>query len=321
MPVLAFVALCLAWGGTWLAIRIGVTESPPLWVAATRFTVAGAILLIAARWLGGWRRTSWADLGRIVVMSLGAITICFGLIFWGEQYVESGIAGVLVQGFVPIGLFAFAVILGRERIALRQLAGLLLGLIGVALLILTQARHEGDSRALWGTAAIIVGTLVYDWAGVYGAPVLDRYPAPFVSALENLFGGLLLLPASLLLEADQLAERGLVPSGRAVASWIYLVVIGSMLGFTAYTYLLSRWGPTRTSAYAFVTPVIAVAVGVGLGGETLRWQDVAGASLVVLAVVFIVTRRRPEAASPPAQVPALVAEPAPHRHSTGLARR
>ncbi|GGN79041.1 permease [Actinoplanes lobatus] len=313
MPALAFVALCLAWGGTWLAIRIGVHETPPLWLAATRFTVAGLLLLGVARFAGGWRRISLPDLGRLVVMSAGAISICFGLIFWGEQYVESGLAGVLVQGFVPIGLFAFAMLLGKERVAGRQLVGLLLGLAGVALLILTQIRYESDARVLAGTVAIIVGTLIYDWAGVYGGNLLSRYPAPLMSAYENLIGGVLLLPVSLVLEGHRLASDGLVPNVRALGSWLYLVVIGSMVGFTAYTYLLAKWGPTRTSAYAFVTPVVAVTVGVFFAGEHLRWQDLLGAGMVVIAVVFIVTRRRPATDAAPVVQDAV--EPEQVRHS------
>lgn len=300
MPALAFVALCLAWGGTWLAIRIGVQETPPLWLASTRFAVAGLLLLVVARFVGGWRRIARPDLGRLVVMAAGAISICFGLIFWGEQYVESGLAGVLVQGFVPIGLFAFAVLLGKERVLGRQLIGLLLGLAGVALLILTQIRYEADARVLAGTVAIIVGTLIYDWAGVYGGDLLSRYPAPLMSAYENLIGGLLLLPVSLVLEGGRLAADGPVPNARALGSWLYLVVIGSMVGFTAYTYLLAKWGPTRTSAYAFVTPVVAVTVGVFFAGERLRWQDFVGAGMVVLAVVFIVTRKQPATDAAPA---------------------
>ena len=292
MPAIAFAALCLAWGGTWLAIRIGVQETAPLWLAATRFTVAGFLLLGVAAFAGGWRRLTWPDLGRVVVMAAGAISICFGLIFWGEQYVESGPAGVLVQGFVPIGLFAFALLLGRERIAGRQLLGLLLGLAGVALLILTEVRYGTDRHVLAGTVAIIVGTLIYDWSGVYGGGLLDRYPAPFMSGLENFIGGLLLLPVSLLLERDRIFAHGPVLSGRALGSWLYLVIVGSMVGFTAYTYLLAKWGPTRVSAYAFVTPIVAVAVGVLLGDETLRWQDFLGAGMVVAAVIFIVTRRK-----------------------------
>lgn len=307
MPALAFAALCLAWGGTWLAIRVGVHGTPPLWLAATRFTVAGLLLLAVAGFFGNWRRLTWPDLGRVVVMATGAISICFGLIFWGEQYVESGVAGVLVQGFVPIGLFAFALLLGRERISRRQLIGLLLGMSGVALLILTQARYEANSRVVAGTVAIIVGTLIYDWAGVYGGGLLDRYPATFMSGLENFIGGVLLIPVSLLLEGHQIAAEGWIPHGRAMASWLYLVVIGSMVGFTAYTYLLAKWGPTRASAYAFVTPVVAVLVGIFIGDEKLRWQDLLGAGMVVAAVVFIVTRKKLTVA--PVSAPAPLTEP------------
>ncbi|MDQ1013291.1 drug/metabolite transporter (DMT)-like permease [Streptomyces sp. V4I23] len=286
-----FATLCIAWGSTWVAIRFGVTSMPPLWFAATRFIVAGLLLLLLARWLGGWQRIARSDLRPLTVMSAGAISVCFGLIFWGEQYVDSGTAGVMVQGFVPIGLFFFAATMTRELIGRTQWAFLGVGLCGVVLLLYGQSSSDWSMRKALAAVAIIVGTLVYDWAGVYGGDILSRYPAALMSAFENLVGGLILLPVSLVLEGDQIFRQPLPEETSVWLSWGYLVLVGSVLGFTAYTYLLRAWGPTRTSAYAFVTPVIALLLGATLADEHITWQHVMGTVLILGAVAGI-TRQR-----------------------------
>lgn len=286
-----FATLCVAWGSTWVAIRFGVTAMPPLWFAATRFIVAGLLLLLLARWVGGWQRIARSDLRPLTLMSTGAISICFGLIFWGEQYVDSGTAGVLVQGFVPIGLFFFAATMGREAIGRAQWASLGIGLCGVVLLLYGQSSGDWSPRKTAAAAAIIIGTLVYDWAGVYGGSVLSRYPAALMSAFENLVGGLLLLPVALLLEGGRIFRQPVPEATATWMSWGYLVLVGSVLGFTAYTYLLRAWGPTRTSAYAFATPVIALLLGAVLADERSTWQHITGTALILAAVAGIARRR------------------------------
>ncbi|MFJ8646847.1 DMT family transporter [Streptomyces sp. NPDC093546] len=288
---LVFTTLCIAWGSTWIAIRVGVTAMPPLWFAATRFVVAGLILLLLARWLGGWKPIARSDIRPLMVMSFAAISVCFGLIFWGEQYVESGTAGVIVQGFVPIGLFFFAALMTREVIGRTQWASLGIGLCGVVLLLYGQTSSDWSLRKALAALAIVVGTLVYDWAAVYGGDVLSRYPSALMSAFENLVGGLLLLPFAFLLEGGRILEHPLPEAPSTWLSWGYLVLVGSVLGFTAYTYLLRAWGPTRTSAYAFVTPVIALLLGAWLADERITWQHVVGTVLILGAVAGI-TRRR-----------------------------
>lgn len=284
-----FGLLCFAWGTTWVAIRLGVTAMPPLWFAATRFLVAGVILLAIARKAGGWQRIPFPDAWRLTVMSAGAITICFGLIFWGEQSVDAGTSGVIVQGFVPIGLFFFAAVMGRESIGGRQWLSLTIGLCGVVLLT-GQSWSDWTSRRLISVVAIIAGTVVYDWAGVYGGPVISHYPAALMSAFENLVGGLLLFPVAWLLEGQRILRNPLPDRTSIWVSWVYLVIVGSMLGFTAYTYLLRTWGPTRTSAYAFVTPVIALISGAVIAGESISWEHLAGTALVLGAVAGVIRR-------------------------------
>jgi drug/metabolite transporter (DMT)-like permease len=132
--VIIFSLLCFTWGTTWLAIRVGVSQVPPLWFAATRFVVAGSLLLGWAWVFGRWQRPSARQLQALLLMGTMCIAVCFGLIFWGEQYVESGIAGVVVQGFVPIGLLGFSALLGRDRAGFRAWTAVAVGVAGLTVI-------------------------------------------------------------------------------------------------------------------------------------------------------------------------------------------
>lgn len=287
-----FVVLCLTWGTTWLAIRTGVTQVPPLWLAGTRFAVAGALLLGAARLLGQYTRPTRAQFRALLRMAALCIALCFGLIFWGETHVESGIAGVVVQGFVPIGLVGFAALLGRETVSGRAWTAVAVGVVGVTVIASRSFGDPSGRMFLLGLGAIVIGTLLYDLGSVQGDSVLGQLPAVAVSGWENLLGGLLLLPVSVALERDRITDAATWDSLEPWLAWLYLVVIGSAVGFTAYTYLLQTWGPVRTSAYAFITPVIALAAGTLLADERFSAEVLIGAGLVVGAVLLLWTSGR-----------------------------
>jgi drug/metabolite transporter (DMT)-like permease len=323
-----FVVLCLTWGTTWLAIRTGVEQVPPLWLAGTRFTVAGVLLLGVARLTGRFRRPTPAQFRALLRMSALCIALCFGLVFWGETHVESGIAGVVVQGFVPIGLVGFAALLGRDTVTGRAWVAVATGVAGVVVIASRSLGDPSGRMFLLGLAAIVVGTLLYDLGSVQGDEVLGQLPAVAASGWENLLGGLMLLPVSLALEHDGIADPDTWDSATPWLAWLYLVVIGSAVGFTAYTYLLQRWGPVRTSAYAFVTPIIALAAGAVLADERFSASVLVGAGLIVAAVLLLWTGGRREVAeAPPAAVTpspappggsaAPPADPAPARRRSG----
>jgi drug/metabolite transporter (DMT)-like permease len=313
-----FVVLCLTWGTTWLAIRTGVQEVPPLWLAGTRFTVAGALLLGIARLTGRLARPTAAQFRALLRMSALCIALCFGLVFWGETHVESGIAGVVVQGFVPIGLVGFAALLGRDQVSGRSWAAVGIGVAGVAVIASRSVGEPTGRMFLLGLLAIVVGTLLYDLGSVQGDDVLGQLPAVAASGWENLLGGLMLLPVSLALEHDGIADAGTWDSAKPWLAWLYLVVIGSAVGFTAYTYLLQQWGPVRTSAYAFVTPIIALLAGALLAGERFSVEVLLGAGMVVGAVLLLWTGRRgvrPTPAPPDGSVAPPAARPPARRRS------
>ena len=291
---LIFVALCLAWGSTWLAIKIGVGHAPPLWFAGTRFFAAGCLMLGYQRLRRGPLAIPRGDLLRALAVGVFAVGVTFGLIFWGEQYVSSGITGVLVQGLVPIGLYGFALGFGHEALRRGRAAGIALGVCGLAVLSAPAFHGTGHPREAAGIAAIAVGTLAYCAASVASRDVLRRTPALLMSGLENLAGGVGLMLVSLPLEGGRIASEGTV-RGPVVESWLYLVVVGSLVGFTSYVLLLKEWGAARVSLYAFFTPLIALVLGAALYGEHFGLVELAGAAIILVGVWTTRERTRPAA--------------------------
>lgn len=289
---LIFVALCLAWGSTWLAIKIGVGHAPPLWFAGTRFFAAGCLMLAYHRVRRGPLAIPRGDLLRALAVGAVAVGVTFGLIFWGEQYVASGITGVLAQGLVPIGLYGFAVAFGHDAFRFGRAAGIALGVCGLLVLSAPAVHRTGHAHEVSGIAAIAVGTLAYCVASVASRDVLRRTPALLMSGLENLAGGLGLMLVSLPLEGGRIASDATV-RGAVVLSWLYLVVVGSLVGFTSYVLLLKEWGAARVSHYAFFTPVIALALGAALYGEHFGLVELAGAAIILVGVWTTRERTRP----------------------------
>lgn len=306
-----FVALCLAWGSTWLAIKIGVEGAPPLIFAGTRFLLAGAILIVVFRARRGRVTIARAHWPTMLLMGLTVIGVTFGLIFWGEQYVSSGVAGVLVQGVVPLGMFAFAVAYGHERSSPAKWVGIGLGMVGILILFAPNLSGPIDSNVLLGMAAVTAGTVVYCWGSVATRAVLQQYPTLLIASVENIVGGIGLIVASLVLERGELADASWLSDQRVWLSWIYLVVVGSLVGFTSYIFLLKRWGASRTSVYAFLTPILALALGYALYDERVGAAEVAGALVILCGVGTIVFGERLEGLRPGRRPTAAVAAARP----------
>lgn len=285
----SFLLLCLIWGTTWIGIKAGLQTVPPLLFAGTRFAVAGLLILsVMARKGPLPRRSDWP---RLTVVGLLLIPLSYGPLFWGMLYVDSGMAAVLVEALTPIGLLGFALLLGEERFDRRRLFAIALGVAGLLVLFgpdaLAARRAEGTSLVgLLGFVAVASSAFTYAGGSVLARPLLRTYPAAQVAGLATLGGGAVLIAASLLFEPGAAAAL----SGRwglaAWSGWLFLVLFGSLVGYTLYMRLLRDIGATRAGAYAFVAPVIAVLLGVLVFGETLSATDVA-AMVVMLAGAFL----------------------------------
>ncbi|HEX2201914.1 MAG TPA: EamA family transporter [Longimicrobium sp.] len=282
----AYAATWIIWGSTYLAIKYGVETLPPFWMAGVRSVAAGAILFAWGRLRGDALPTAaqWraAALTGALFFLLG-----HGGLFWGEQRVASGPASLFVATeHLWIVLIA---LLGGARPSKRALAGVALGLGGVTLLTVGGA-GAGAVDPL-GAAVIVGCALAWAMGIVYFRG--PRRPASdlFASAAPLLTGGVMLLVFS-----AAIGEFGRVTADdlttRAVLSLAYLVVFGSVIAFTALTFLTRTEGPGRSASYAYVNPLVAVALGWAFAGEPLTARVVASAVAIVAAVVLVVTGTR-----------------------------
>jgi drug/metabolite transporter (DMT)-like permease len=288
--LLAFAIIYFVWGSTFLAIRVGVHEVPPFLLAAMRFTVAGIILycwmIVRGERSPGLRH--WAAASILAVL---IFVIDYGLLFWAEQRVPSGIAAVMMATIPTFTALSEIVILGTQRLTLRLIVALLIGLGGVAVLMsrsvtLGGAALGGAPIDMAGAMALLIAAIGWSIA----AALTRKLPLPPAKAMSSgaqmLVGGLLLLVAS----AAFGELHDFHPAKVSSAAWLsllYLIVPGSIVAFTAYVWLLHHESPTKVGTYAYVNPAVAVLLGYFFGGEALGVRTILGTLFVLISVVVI----------------------------------
>jgi drug/metabolite transporter (DMT)-like permease len=305
--VLAFAIIYLVWGSTFLAIRVGVHEVPPLLLAAMRFLAAGLVLYgwSIARGEGHPTGRQWRSAALLAVL---IFVFDYGLLFWAEQRVPSGIAAVMMATIPVFMSLAEIIILRTQKLTFRLGLALLIGIGGVAVLVIRALNLGGAPIDSLGAAALIAGAISWSVA----SSLTRKLPLPpsklMSSGAQMLAGGVFLA-----LTSAALGEfRGFHPQAVSREAWLallYLIVAGSIVGFTAYVWLIHHESPTKVGTYAYVNPVVAVLLGYFLGGETLGPRTILGTLLVLVSVVVITTTRARQPAAPlPAQETAEVAE-------------
>jgi drug/metabolite transporter (DMT)-like permease len=283
--LLCFGIIYFVWGSTFYAIRIGVHEVPPLLFAAMRFFTAGAVMY---GWLLARGERSPSARQWMAASFLGALIFVgdYGLLFWAEQRVPSGIAAV-VLAIIPAFIALNEIVLLRtQRLTVRLAVALLIGIAGVAVLV-SHSFKLGDAPIdTLGAVALIVAAFSWSISTVLTKRLPLPESKPMSSAAQMLSGGVMLVFAS----AITGNFRGFHPSAISNGAWFalaYLTVFGSIIGFTAYIWLLHHESPTKVSTYAYVNPVVAVVVGYFLGGEALGPRTVLGTLCVLVSVVLI----------------------------------
>lgn len=278
--LLALLATYLIWGSTYLAIRIGVAEMPPLLMAGIRFLLAGCGMYLVLRLRGAPAPTpiQWRNAGLIGVLML---TVGNGAVTWAEQSVSSGMAAMVV-GVVPLLTVLFSRLWGY-RPGRAEWLGIGIGLIGM--LALTGSQELQASPA--GTLLLLIAACSWAFAAVWGTR-LQLPPGLMSAAAQMLLAGLLLALFSL-----ASGERLHGPPGlQALAALFYLTLFGSVIAYSAFSYLLRHARPALASSYAYVNPPVAVLLGWALGGERIGANQWLAMPLIFLAVVFVARVRQ-----------------------------
>ncbi len=283
--LLAFFVIYVVWGSTYLAIRYAVETIPPLLVVGVRQGLAGIAIFAYAWWRG--YRPSLREWRASAVLGTLYFAIGHGTLHWAETVVPSGVAALLVAS-EPIWIAIMAALVSREeRLTVKTVFGLLLGLAGVALLMRAEA-GPGHPHLLLGCIVILVGALSWACGVIYTRnPSLPRDPIPRAGMAAMMGAAMLLLAAVLSGEVSHAHPSAF--SARSVWALLYLIIFGTIIAFTTYTWLLDHCSPTLVSTHTYANPIIAVLLGWALAGETLNARLLL-AGLITLLAVFLISR-------------------------------
>jgi drug/metabolite transporter (DMT)-like permease len=285
--LLAFAIIYFVWGSTFFAIRVGVQEVPPFLLAAMRFLVAGLVLYgwTIAR---GERSPSGRQWASASVLAILIFVGDYGLVFWAEQRVPSGIAAVMLATIPAFMALSEIIFLRTQRLTLRLALALSIGIGGIAVLMSRSLNVGGAPIDRMGAVALIVASMSWSVASA----LMRKLPLPpskvMSSGAQMLAGGVFLALTSTALGEFRNFHPGAVSRG-AWLSLLYLIGAGSIIAFTAYVWLIHHESPTKVGTYAYVNPVVAVLVGYFLGGEALGLRTILGTLFVLISVVVITT--------------------------------
>jgi drug/metabolite transporter (DMT)-like permease len=284
----AFASIYLCWGSTYLGIRFAVESIPPFSMAGARAVVAGALLYGWMRWRGAarpeprhWRNA--AIVGGFLLLGGN------GLVSWAELRVPSGIAALIV-GSTPLWMVLLEWLWhSGPRPTAGIVSGLIVGFIGLGFLVAPGKPGNGNPIDALGAGALLLAAFLWASGSLYSRKA--QLPASQLTAagMEMLAGGALLFLAGGA-TGEWLRFNPADVAFRSIVAWAYLTVFGSLVGFTAYVWLLKATTPARASTYAYVNPVVAVVLGWAFAGEPITPRVLLAAAAIILAVVIIVTR-------------------------------
>ena len=306
--LLAFAALYLIWGSTYLGIRFAIDSIPPLLMAGTRFLIAGVILYAGAR-MSGASRSSRAEWRTALIVGACLLLGGNGGVTLAEQYVPSGLAALLVAT-VPIYIALLGWLFGMSKrpsaIAWGGLAG---GFVGVGVLIGPALRFSttGDSPKAWiGMTILLCSSLIWSAGSLYSRKARNA-PSPFLAAGQQMLcgGALLTLAGMAAGEWRHFAPQQI--TAQSLWAFAYLVFIGGIIGYVSYAWLLRYCEPAKVATYAYVNPIVAVLLGAIFAGETLTLRTLVAAGLIIGSVALVITVQQSQTRSMP--VDAAVARP------------
>lgn len=285
VTVFLFLALGLIWGSTWTFIKVGLADLPPFGFAGLRFVLAAIpiwVLLFAKRPKGPASRADW-----ILVAGTGFLSISasYGLVFWGEQHITSGLTAILFTSYGLFGLLFAHAFLPAEPLRPRKVFGVLLGIGGIALIFADQVGFRGP-MALWGSLAVLLAAVIQAFSGVMIKGRGGHLDPTVVTGWQMLVGAVPLVLAGLLLEGNPLRFRW---TPMALFSLVYLALVGSSLAFVLWYALLKRVEVVKAQTIPLINTLVAVALGAMFLGERFGLREAFGGAAILLGTALVVT--------------------------------
>ena len=288
MKIIVWLILCLIWGTTWIFIKVGLEDLPPITFAASRF-VLSVVILLPVIWIRElpWPRSA-AEWKLIALTGFLQFSLNYSSVFWGEQHISSGLAAVLQAMITVFGLLLAWIFLPTEKITGLKIFSVILGVIGVAVIFIEQLRIE-SRMAFYGSLAIVLGAYCAAQASILiKLRGTSLHPASLVCT-QMICGLPAIVVYALAAEGNPLSFHW---TWRAIACVVYLAVFGTIAAFWLYYWLLSRIESTKAMMISLVTPLIAVLIGAIFLGERLPPQTLFGGLLIIASIGLIVIKRQ-----------------------------
>lgn len=283
---LVWLVLCGIWGSTWLFIKLGLEDLPPLTFAGIRFVISCAIVFSIIRIRGLQLPRARADWILLAVTGILSFGFNYGLVFWGEQHISSGLAALLQATLPAFGIVFAHFHLPAERLSWTKIGGVVLGVCGVAVVFSNQLAVAGR-QALAGCIALILSAACAAYSNVLVKAHGKHLNPAIMAAGQMFFGLLLLLAVGLPLEGNPFRFHW---TTMALIALVYLAVVGSVIAFLLYYWLVQNMDVTKSMLIALVTPVVAVILGMIVLNEEFGWRTLAGGAMIISGIALIVVR-------------------------------
>ena len=282
----AWGAVCLFWGTTYLAIRIGVQTLPPALFAGTRFFVAGSVFLAYLK-LRGVALPGRGELLHIAVVGILLLVIANGCVVWAEQWVPSGLAALIVAT-LPFWVSGIeAIVPSGSRLNVLKTLGIVIGFFGLVILFEPELKSSIDQAYLKGVLALLFAPFSWAMGSVYSKYHPIRTAPLMAAALQMVIAGIILMLIGIIFNEVPRFDFNL----QGLAALIYLAIFGSIIGYGSFIYALAKLPAAKVSMYAYVNPIIAVLLGWLILGEHLDWRVVLATTVILLGVVLVQSAR------------------------------
>lgn len=285
MVAFVYVILCLIWGSTWLAIKIGLEDAPPIWALTIRMSLSSVLLFIINYFSKVKYPKSKSDYGRLCFMGAMMFSVPYILVYWAEQYVGSAMMAILMSS-IPFFTALFAIpMLKAEKLDLMSWIGLIIGFGGIIFIFYDSLQFgELVFAACWG-GVIAAGTAGF--STVYVRAKLHDMDFRVIAAISMLSGTILMLPVALIAESFYSIQF----TAKTIGSILYLSIFGSVIAFLGYYWLLKKVRAVTAAMIAFITPLIAIALGILVGSETLTTLTIVGTIMILGGVGLVIGKK------------------------------